>query len=273
MTLAISRISISYPYILALAASLSLIGMLQDMLHAFVRGYAYYTSESLLFSSFWPLFPLIFLGQRAIFSRPGMATKGYAQWWLLATVCCATLHLLLFPAVVHLGSALFLDHTFHFGTGLRYAVAEDLYVCLIGYGLLMGWPLAGGGRVRQPLPPTFPAPAAPPTLAVRSGRMITVVQVNELWYARSAKPYVALHSAGKKQLLDRSLAQLEQELVPLGWVRVHKSTLVNLRWVRQCTSRRNGDYDLLLEGGDVLRLSRYYREKFLAAWSPPRLGE
>ncbi|WP_420458214.1 hypothetical protein [Neolewinella sp.] len=110
MTLAIPRISISYPYILALAASLSLIGMLQDILHALIRGYTYYTSESLLFSSFWSLFPLIFLGQRAIFSRPEMVIKGYARHWLLATVCCASLHLLLFPAVVHLGSALFLDY-------------------------------------------------------------------------------------------------------------------------------------------------------------------
>lgn len=46
------------------------------------------------------------------------------------------------------------------------------------------------------------------------------------------------------------------------FVRVHKSTIVNLEKVSSFKSRLNGDYDLLLKNGTIVRLSRTYAANF-----------
>ncbi|HNJ56177.1 MAG TPA: LytTR family DNA-binding domain-containing protein, partial [Chitinophagaceae bacterium] len=62
----------------------------------------------------------------------------------------------------------------------------------------------------------------------------------------------------KKYLHSQSLKSILQQLDEKQFVQIHKSCLVNINTIASCTSRLNGDYDLTLTNGSVLRLSRNY---------------
>jgi two-component system LytT family response regulator len=53
------------------------------------------------------------------------------------------------------------------------------------------------------------------------------------------------------------------------FVRIHRSTIVNIQSVSKWTSRGNGDYDLLMSEGTLLRLSRNYAQAFREAMEKP----
>ncbi len=55
-------------------------------------------------------------------------------------------------------------------------------------------------------------------------------------------------------------AELEKELDPVIFCRVHRSTIVNLSRVRGLKLSEDGEYDVALDSGATLRLSRRYRK-------------
>jgi two-component system LytT family response regulator len=61
--------------------------------------------------------------------------------------------------------------------------------------------------------------------------------------------------------LRRSLAELEQELNENMFCRIHRSTIVNLDRVRGMEVNEEGEYEVMLDRGIRLRLSRRYRKQ------------
>ncbi|THH36548.1 LytTR family DNA-binding domain-containing protein [Neolewinella litorea] len=158
-----------------------------------------------------------------------------------------------------------LGSPFPYGRSLGYLLATNLYGCLLGYGILTVFILWGGTTLPGTQADAAPAPAVAPTLSVKIGGLTTLLPVADLRYALAEKPYVALHTADRKYLVSESLNELAGRLSPHGFVRVHKSSVVRLSAITGYLSRRNGDYDLALEGGRTQRLSRHYLEAFVAA--------
>jgi two-component system LytT family response regulator len=62
-------------------------------------------------------------------------------------------------------------------------------------------------------------------------------------------------------MLRRSIAELEQDLDPARFCRIHRSTIVNLDRIRGLTLSADGDYEVELEDKTRLRLSRSYRKQ------------
>jgi two-component system LytT family response regulator len=65
----------------------------------------------------------------------------------------------------------------------------------------------------------------------------------------------------KSHLLRRSLSDLEQDLDPNIFCRVHRSSIVKLDRVRSLKLREDGEYELVLDNGARVRLSRRYRKQ------------
>jgi two-component system LytT family response regulator len=57
------------------------------------------------------------------------------------------------------------------------------------------------------------------------------------------------------------MAELEQDLDPATFCRIHRSTIVNLDRVRGLKVSEDGAYQVLLENGTELRMSRRYRKQ------------
>jgi two-component system LytT family response regulator len=124
-----------------------------------------------------------------------------------------------------------------------------------------------------------PAAGAPPGEAAREtdaapgpGRLLIpevgrtrVVRLDQVDWIEAADYYARVHLRDRSHLLRRSLSDLERELDPRRFVRIHRSTIVNVDRVAQLRPLFKGDAVVELEGGRELRVSRQHRARLLAA--------
>ena len=76
--------------------------------------------------------------------------------------------------------------------------------------------------------------------------------------------YVHVHTAGRTYLLRRTLQDLLSQLGEQRFLRIHRSTAVNLSCIGSLTPLFKGDYEIHLHNGRTLRLSRRYRDTVFA---------
>src|SRR5215472_8421068 len=101
----------------------------------------------------------------------------------------------------------------------------------------------------------------PERLIVRSGGRIIFLRVEEIDWIEAADNYVCLHVGRESHLLRGTMASVEQRLDARKFVRIHRSTIVNLDRVRELAPLFHGDYAVRLRDGTELVLSRNCREK------------
>jgi two-component system LytT family response regulator len=97
-------------------------------------------------------------------------------------------------------------------------------------------------------------------LMVKSAGRVLFVKTSEIDWIEAADYYVCLHVGSKSHLLRRSLADLEQDMEPSKFCRIHRSTIVNLERVRGLEANADGEPEVVLENGEHLRFSRRYRK-------------
>jgi two-component system LytT family response regulator len=98
-------------------------------------------------------------------------------------------------------------------------------------------------------------------LSVKSAGQVSFLKIAEIDWIDAADYYSCLHVGAKTHLLRRSLSELDQELDQNVFCRIHRSTIVKLDRVRSLKLNENGEYDVLLDNGARLRLSRRYRKQ------------
>ena len=98
-------------------------------------------------------------------------------------------------------------------------------------------------------------------LAIKSSGQVSFVKISEIDWIEAADYYASLHVGTRTHLLRRSMSELEQELDPTIFCRIHRSTIVNLDRVRSLKLNEDGKYEVLLDNGTQLRLSRRYRNQ------------
>jgi len=116
-----------------------------------------------------------------------------------------------------------------------------------------------------------PAPAAPvangPRYAVRftvrDGERYVLVRVNEVDWAEASANYVRLHVGSRTFQMRTTMSELERQLDPGQFTRIHRSAIVNLDRIREIRPEWHGEYEVLLTTGATLRLSRGYRDRLL----------
>ncbi len=104
-------------------------------------------------------------------------------------------------------------------------------------------------------------------LPIKSSGQVLFLKISEIDWIEAADYYACLHVGSKTHLLRRSMSELERDLDPAAFCRIHRSTIVNLERVRSLRLGEDGEYEVLLENGTSLRMSRGYRKQL-----QPRLG-
>ena len=233
----------------------SLFTTAMDYLESSWQTKGFYFSESFLFSCYWWLYLPLVLFQRRVFRRWDKRWKGF-----LVVAGLVALHMILYPALVMVLSYLFLDHTFVYLQTWKYALTTFLvYLAVAILGIVetyfdnnQGAGLADGSGTEM----------LSSILVRESDGSKTMLRVEDILYLTADSPYVAIHTGEKRYLHQVSLREMEQSLAPLGFVRIHRSTIIKKDQVQGYKSRQNGDYDLTLSTGVVLRLSRRYAAQF-----------
>ncbi|WP_224367934.1 LytR/AlgR family response regulator transcription factor [Hyalangium versicolor] len=106
-----------------------------------------------------------------------------------------------------------------------------------------------------------PVPAAPPAtgplerLVVKTADRVELVPVEQIDWCEAEGNYVVLHVGAKSPMIRETLAQVEQWLDPRRFVRIHRSTLVNLDRVRHLEPGIDRGHVVVLVDGTRLRLS------------------
>lgn len=93
-------------------------------------------------------------------------------------------------------------------------------------------------------------------IAVERRDRVLVVSADELWYVTAEGPYLKLHVDDDTHLIRERMKTLEAQLDPRQFIRIHRSTLVNLDRVEALVPRATGGHDVELEDGTQLKVSR-----------------
>jgi two-component system LytT family response regulator len=105
----------------------------------------------------------------------------------------------------------------------------------------------------------------PERLIVKSGGRVTFVPSADIDWVEAAGNYVRLHVGREDHLLRESMSGLEEKLDPKRFVRIHRSTIVNVERIRELQPVFHGDYVIVLKDGTELPLSRGYRDNLESA--------
>jgi two-component system LytT family response regulator len=105
---------------------------------------------------------------------------------------------------------------------------------------------------------------------VRAGSKELFFQVSEIAWIEAADYYACLHVAEKQHLLRESIKSLETKLDPAKFVRVHRSAIVNVDFVREIHREGRADGWVLLANGDRPRMSAAGWRKLTACFTASR---
>lgn len=94
-----------------------------------------------------------------------------------------------------------------------------------------------------------------------------VVEATEIDWIRAADYYVHLQCGGVSHLLRESMDEMERQLDPERFVRVHRGAIVNLARVREVHPLFRGGCELKLADGTMFKLSRDRRAEFEARFA------
>lgn len=106
-----------------------------------------------------------------------------------------------------------------------------------------------------------PPPARPqdPRVELRDGKAVTFMAPADIFWVEAAGNYINFHCASQSRLIRGTISAWEERLAPLGFVRIHRSRLVNRALISTIRPTPSGDYEVALTNGDVLIGSRRYR--------------
>lgn len=108
----------------------------------------------------------------------------------------------------------------------------------------------------EPTRVTEPREAGPlRRLVVKSRDSKLLVDADDIRWIEAADYYARLHTASTSHLIRRSLSWLEDHLDPAQFVRIHRSSIVNVECVVEIVPWSGGSHNVRLDDGTELRLS------------------
>jgi hypothetical protein len=238
--------------------------LIQDFLRSNLKNSAFYFFESFMFSSFWWLFAPLLFTQYVVVKHK---TQKRLELQVAVIILPIFFHLFAFPFLVSIISEVFYCHTYSFQQTFGYTLSEHLYSLVLLYSIpiLAFQFFTNKTNSVETVSETPNEPTTTPcisTFVVSDGNKKQRITVSEILYFSASPPYINIHLAGKKYLQNETLKSISIKLNPEQFVRVHKSTIVNIQMVASYITRLNGDYDIKMKNNVQLRVSRNFAADF-----------
>lgn len=97
-------------------------------------------------------------------------------------------------------------------------------------------------------------------LFIKTGETIEVVQTGDIQWIEASGNYIKIITGKKKYLLRSTLSGIYNKLDQDQFFQIHKSTILNIRYVLKIEEMAYGDFTIILENGESLKMSRNYKE-------------
>jgi two-component system, LytTR family, response regulator len=101
----------------------------------------------------------------------------------------------------------------------------------------------------------------PDRVPIRTAQGVLLVPLDDIEWVEARGDYVRVHSTGRADLVRQTISGFERRLPASRFIRIHRSTIVNLGKVREIKIMANGEQVAVLQSGTRCRLSRSGRER------------
>jgi two-component system LytT family response regulator len=98
-------------------------------------------------------------------------------------------------------------------------------------------------------------------LVFKSRGRIIFLPVNEIRWIEAEENYVRICTGAESHLLRQTIGHIEGRLDPDNFLRVHRSSIVNLHFVKEVQNEADGDATVVLKSGEKIPMSRSYRSR------------
>ena len=96
-------------------------------------------------------------------------------------------------------------------------------------------------------------------LVIKAGGRVVFLDSDEIDWIEAAANYVRVHAGKDNYLLREGIGSIAQRLDPGQFLRVHRSTIVNVSRIRELQPCNSAEYIVVLKDGKELSCSRGYR--------------
>lgn len=100
-------------------------------------------------------------------------------------------------------------------------------------------------------------------IMVKKGYRYFFINTNEIMYISACEKYINLHTEQGKYLIRNTMKGVDSRLDPDNFARIHRSSIVNMNFIKELQPWSHGDCIVILKDGTRLNLSRRYRHKLL----------
>jgi two-component system, LytTR family, response regulator len=97
-------------------------------------------------------------------------------------------------------------------------------------------------------------------IAIKNKGGVFFINPSDVFTVVAQGDVVSLHRESDSYLLRMTLSEIAEKLEPYGFVRIHRSTLVNSFWVEEIRARPTGEYRLRLRHGKEFTVTRTYKK-------------
>jgi DNA-binding LytR/AlgR family response regulator len=99
-----------------------------------------------------------------------------------------------------------------------------------------------------------------PRIAFKAKGRILFLELAEIVAVQAEGNYVSLRHGPNLYLLRESLSSMAQKLKPYGFIRIHRSVVVNISAVDEVQPLPTGEYRLRVKGGEEYLVTRTYKD-------------
>ena len=97
-------------------------------------------------------------------------------------------------------------------------------------------------------------------IGIKTNGRILFIDPSDILTVEAEGNYVLLRRAKGSDLLRESISMIAEKLKPFGFVRIHRSVLVNSSFVQDIRPCSTGEYQLRLRDGSEYTVTRTYKE-------------
>lgn len=100
-------------------------------------------------------------------------------------------------------------------------------------------------------------------ITVKKNDRILLYRTEEVQWLGANANYVLLQFEENSELIRETMDSMEKQLDPQTFIRIHRSTIVNINFIKEIQVWFNNEYRILMKSGKMLTLTNTYRERFM----------
>ena len=97
-------------------------------------------------------------------------------------------------------------------------------------------------------------------IVVRSSGHVHFIRPDDIIWVQADGDYIHLNTQNRSHLIRETMRNMETRLTPHGFQRIHRSVIVRVKQITEMITSDQGDYEVVLQTGQRLKMSRQYRE-------------